>query len=252
MITSYVGGTIDCVDVIDPARRALRRRVTFAAAQVEPRDVARARWRGRRVDDLDDDQVTSRTACYRPGRHGPCRQPAGARTNHPGYGACRSHGGGSRAQEGAWRVAHELAAELDVTPWDSLLLAVRSSAARRAWLHRRYVDLLGEDAEAVTTRRATGEDLGELPSALRPEVTKLLRELRAEERHMAVVSHAAIHAGVAERIVQQVELDGVLVAEAIAAGLDALQLDGDARIAAFAAAHGRLELEARQFDGGST
>jgi len=141
-------------------------------------------------------------------------------------------------------MARELADQLNVTPWDALLVATRAAAARRAWLHARLVELLEEDDERFTLQRATGENLGELAGALRPEATKVLRELRAEDRHMAQVSAAAIAAGVAERVVRQIELDGVLVAESITAALDAIGLEGDARIRAFAAAHGRLELEA--------
>lgn len=143
-------------------------------------------------------------------------------------------------------MAMNVAAQLNVSPWDALLLEVRRSAGRCAWLDAR----LAEDVSRDETRRAAehvlddpadvAADLGGLPAGVR----SLLRESRNERRHLAVVSKAAIDAGVAERLVRQVELEGQLVAAAIVAGLDVLALDPDQRARALAAAHARLtELE---------
>lgn len=144
-------------------------------------------------------------------------------------------------------MAIEVADQLNVSPWDALLLEVRRSAGRCAWLDARLAAVVRRDDErreverVLDDRDAGQEDDGGLPRG----AGSLLKESRNERRHLAVVAKAAIDAGVAERLVRQVELEGQLVAAAIVAGLDALALEPEQRARALAAAHTRLnELEA--------
>lgn len=117
-----------------------------------------------------------------------------------------------------------MARELDVSPWDALLLAVRVAAARVTWVD--------EQLRSVTA--ATDGD----PTDVR--VLELLRQSRAERRLMAQSAKAAIDAGVAERLVRQVELEGRVLADALDAALAAVGASPDARLNALEAAHRTL------------
>jgi hypothetical protein len=157
---------------------------------------------------------------------------AGEGTRHAGYGPCVAHG---RAEEHrAWELALEIAAERQVSPWDALLLGVRLAAGRVAWV----------DEEL---RRATLASDGEPSAAVR----NWLKESRLERTLLARTAKAAIDAGVAERLVRQVELEGQLVAEVLGRTLDALELTAEQRQTAFAVAHREL-LALESADGPAT
>jgi hypothetical protein len=121
-------------------------------------------------------------------------------------------------------MALEVARELDVSPWEALLLAVRRAAGRVAWVD-----------EQLT--RSTRENDGDMNAK---EITKWLSESRKERTLLARTAKAAIDAGVAERLVRQVELEGRVVAEVLGRVLDRLSLDADQRQLAFATAHEEL------------
>jgi len=121
-------------------------------------------------------------------------------------------------------MALEVARELDVSPWEALLLAVRRAAGRVAWV----------DEQLVEATRAHDGDVNH------KDVTKWLSESRKERTLLARTAKAAIDAGVAERLVRQVELEGRVVAEVLGRVLDRLSLDPDQRQLAFATAHEEL------------
>lgn len=118
----------------------------------------------------------------------------------------------------------DVAQELNVSPWEALLKSVRLSAGRVQWVD-------------VQLREATLRNDGDESAA---EVRMWLKESREERRHMAQVSKAAIDAGVAERLVRNVELEGKVVAEVIGRTLDALDLAPELRVKAFEVAHTQL------------
>jgi hypothetical protein len=118
----------------------------------------------------------------------------------------------------------DVARELNVSPWDALLKATRLAAGRVAW-----VDLQLDEAT-----RANDGDAGT------PAVRNWLKESRLERTLLARTAKAAIDAGVAERLVRQVELEGRLVAEVLGRTLDALELTAEQRQTAFATAHREL------------
>lgn len=118
----------------------------------------------------------------------------------------------------------DVARELNVSPWDALLRATRLAAGRVAW-----VDLQLDEA----TRASDGD-----PGT--PAVRNWLKESRLERTLLARTAKAAIDAGVAERLVRQVELEGRLVAEVLGRTLDALELTAEQRQTAFATAHREL------------
>jgi hypothetical protein len=156
---------------------------------------------------------------------------AGEGTRHAGFGPCRAHG--SAAQHRAWELALDVARELDVSPWEALLRATRLAAGRVAWV----------DAQLAEATRA--ED-----GAPGPAVRRWLDESRRERALLARTAKAAVDAGVAERLVRQVELEGRLVAEVLGRTLDALELSAEQRQVAFATAHRELlQLEAADVEG---
>jgi len=148
--------------------------------------------------------------------------PAGDGTKHQGFGPCRIHG--RAVEHRAWEMAMDVARELHISPWEALLKSVRLSAGRAEWV----------DAQL---REATRRNDGEESAA---EVRIWLKESRDERTHLAKVAKAAIDAGVAERLVRNVELEGQLVAEVIGRVLDKLALDPAMRVLAFEEAHRQL------------
>lgn len=121
-------------------------------------------------------------------------------------------------------MALEVARELNVSPWEALLLAVRRAAGRVAWVDQQL---------EVAVRENDGN-----PTA-RP-VQRWLAESRSERALLARTAKAAIDAGVAERLVRQVELEGQVIADVLGHVLDRLELDAEQRLAAFGAAQERL------------
>jgi hypothetical protein len=125
-------------------------------------------------------------------------------------------------------MALEIAREENVSPWDALLRATRLAANRVAWVDQQLAHVVAEH---------DGEPFA-------PAVRAALKESRLERTLLARTAKSAVDAGVAERLVRQVELEGRLVAEVLGRTLDALELTQDQRQTAFAVAHRELlELE---------
>jgi hypothetical protein len=121
-------------------------------------------------------------------------------------------------------MAMDVARELHISPWEALLKSVRLSAGRAEWV----------DAQL---RESVQRNDGEMTSG---EVVHWLKESRLERTMLAKVAKAAIDAGVSERLVRNVELEGQLVAEVIGRVLDKLALDPAMRVLAFEEAHRQL------------
>jgi hypothetical protein len=118
----------------------------------------------------------------------------------------------------------DVARELNISPWDALLHSVRVAAGRAAWVD-------------VQLREAVRRNDGEEGNA---EVRGWLKESRHERMMLARVAKAALDAGVAERLVRNVELEGEIVAEVIGRVLDKLGLAPEQRVLAFDEAHRQL------------
>lgn len=160
------------------------------------------------------------TVNYADGR--PCGAWAGRNTDHEGYGPCSNHE--KRYHRELWKMAFDIANELDISPWDALLLSVRRAAGRVKWV---------DDQLQEATRRNDGD-----PTA--KEVRFWLKESRNERRMLAQVSKAAVDSGIADRLVRQIELEGRIVADAIATALDSLDLTPEQRMKALTRAHEHL------------
>lgn len=129
-----------------------------------------------------------------------CHQPKGWETDHVGYGLCRHHGGNTSYEraKGAWLMAHAIARELNVSPWEALLAEVRRASGEVAFY----------DAKVA---QATSDD--DLLGDYSPWVSKW----EDARKNLVRVSKVAIDAGVTERFVRQVESDsqrlmGLLIA----------------------------------------
>ena len=204
-------------------------------------DVRRAQERVRFGDGLgvDADEVTwpargpDVTPCFGRIKVGPnrgqlCTRWAGAGTEHAGVGACWQHGGNSEAgrREGAWIVAHGFARALDVTPWEALLTAVKIAAGRVAWIESklgtaysdRQLEPPGEDSGRAGRAGEDGDNLN-----------YWVKQSEVWHDRLARVSKLAIDAGVAERLVRQLELEAQLMLRATQLTLDELGLDDEVR-----------------------
>lgn len=84
---------------------------------------------------------------------GVCRRPAGAGTNHVGFGRCKLHGGATPNHDLAAARAHldEIAAHLDLPdplPHEALQFCVRAVAAQVEYCSRQIATLTPEEAVA--------------------------------------------------------------------------------------------------------
>lgn len=162
-----------------------------------------------------------------------CTNGAGEGTGHEGVGLCYKHKGndGRGKVQGAILMAHAYAQELDVTPWQALLSQVRLLANQVEWLRLRVIE--AENIRGAAAIRPGGSDFDWV----------LMLEARGER--LAKVSKMAIDAGVAERLVKQIELEAESMFRAALAGLDAAGIQGPTREKMLEGMAGKLlEIEA--------
>lgn len=158
-----------------------------------------------------------------------CDKPAGQGTRHPGHGTCIWHKGGQRHVEEAWAMAQEIAAERNVTPHEALLDLVRTATGRAAWVDGVLAAQMREHVEA-------GGD----PLKPPPSLTKWLAQSRDERKLAAATAKQAVDAGVMVALERRLDLEGELVATALSAALDVLDLDHEQRVKALGAAQQHL------------
>jgi hypothetical protein len=118
------------------------------------------------------------------------------RRDHPGE--YRRRGGWTSRWERAvraWEEALTVADELDIQPHEALLMGVRIAAFKVATHERRYGEVLAEHDGRV-------ED---------PEVRLIARESRLERALLWKNSKAAVDAGLAERLVRNVEMEAKII-----------------------------------------
>lgn len=126
-------------------------------------------------------------------------------------------------------MAQELAAERNITPHEALLGLVKTAAARAAWTDNIIFQQLREHV-------ANGGDPLRPPDELKP----WLAQSREERKLAAGTAKQAVDAGVMVALERRLDLEGELVAAALGAALDALDLPHEQRVAALEAAQGRL------------
>lgn len=158
-----------------------------------------------------------------------CCNKAGQGTKHPGYGHCFWHKGSQRHVEEAWAMAHEIAANQNVTPHEALLDLVRTATGRAAWVDNVLAQQMRDHVEA-------GGDPLNPPKSL----NQWLAQSRLERKLAAATAKQAVDAGVMVALERRLDMEGELVASALAAALDALELDQDRRMLALGAAQQHL------------
>lgn len=140
----------------------------------------------------------------------PCAQRAGQGTDYKGIGGhCVAHGGAKKQGRaiGAWYMAHQFAQELDVSPWEALLLVIRITAGRLRYIES-VLSMASSDAEIdgslapVENGMPTGvAENGEVTTGR--NLTWWVEKSESERDRLAKVSKAAIDAGVAQLLIEK-------------------------------------------------
>jgi hypothetical protein len=102
----------------------------------------------------------------------------------------------------------EIAGQLDISPWDALLTAVRISAFKVATYEQKIAELTGQHGLDALKPGEMAHDWVQLSFQ--------------ERRHFARVAKAAVDAGVAERLVRQVEMESRIIVRVLGRTLDDL------------------------------
>lgn len=218
-----------------PRNRDWPREVLEAAAEARDRARLGDGWA------VDGDEITwpqrgpDVTPCLATIRRGRragelCQVRAGAGTEHEGVGRCARHGGNTEAgrREGAWVVAHGFARSLDVTPWEGLLTAVKIAAGRVAWIEGKLAGAQVDRQLEPVNNESTSE-AGRDEDHQGTNLAYWVKQAEVWHDRLARVSKLAIDAGVAERLVRQLELEAQLMLRATHLTLDELGLDVETR-----------------------
>lgn len=126
-------------------------------------------------------------------------------------------------------MASEIAREQNITPHEALLGLVRTATSRAA-----YIDTV------IHERLRTHVDQGGDPLQPPKELMPWLKQSREERRLAAGTAKQAVDAGVMVALERRLDLEGELVAAALSAALDALELDHEQRVKALGAAQQHL------------
>lgn len=161
-----------------------------------------------------------------------CPNRAGQGTAHYGAGACVAHGGAKAKGRalGAWIMAHAFAQQLNVNPWDALLMAVRIAAGKVAYIE--YVLGTAHDDLELEGRAVRSGDDGLLvhPDTGEPLGVGQYRDLswwveKGELWHdrLARCAKMAVDAGIAAWQVEKVEQEAQAIARVLNAVIDGLE-----------------------------
>ena len=126
-------------------------------------------------------------------------------------------------------MAQDIAREQNITPHEALLGLVRSATARTA-----YVETV------ISERLRAHVESGGDPLTPPRELMTWLKQSREERRLAAATAKQAVDAGVMVALERRLDLEGELVASALAAALDALDLGAEQRMRALGAAQQHL------------
>lgn len=233
-------------DIEEASRRAYDRLQYGDASRL---NVAELTWGGEGETTAQLRRNPDVTLCYARIETGPnrgylCDRPAGMNTSHPGVGRCRQHGGETPEglREGAWVVAHAFARALDVTPWEGLLTAVKIAAGRVAFCEAKL-------GTAYTDRQLEppNESFGVAGDPGQDNLHYWVKQAEVWHDKLARVSKLAIDAGVAERLVRQIELEAQLMLRATSLTFEELGLNDELRERALGIMSRKLlELEAAE------
>ena len=198
-------------------------------------DVENLSWAGEGQTTAELQRNPDVTLCFALVESGPnrgllCQKPAGAGTTHPGVGLCYRHGGNTERglREGAWIVAHAFARALDVTPWEGLLTAVKVAAGKLAFCEQKIAQA-EVDRQLEPPSESAISEAGRTHDAQGNNLHFWVKQSELWHDKLARVSQMAIQAGVAERLVRQVELEAQLMLRATSLTFEELGLSEDVR-----------------------
>ena len=126
-------------------------------------------------------------------------------------------------------MAQDIAAERNITPHEALLDLVRTATGRAAWVDNVLAQQMRDHVD-------NGGDPLKPPNSL----NHWHAQSRLERKLAAATAKQAVDAGVMAALERRLDLEGELVASALAAALDALELDPDQRMRALGAAQQHL------------
>lgn len=139
-----------------------------------------------------------------------CMKQAGQGTDHLAWGMCMAHGGAKRygRAHAGWLMAHKFAEELDVSPWEALLMVIRITAGKVRYCEA-VLATAQDDKELegrVDETQVTGVVVGGADDGAVTTGRNLSWWVATSERErmmLAKVSKAAIDAGVAQLLIEK-------------------------------------------------
>lgn len=148
---------------------------------------------------------------------GTCRKPAGAGTDHVGFGSCKLHAGSTPngRKHAARVVAESLAVELDLAPHDALMWCVRVAAGELAFLTTKVAQLEQTALLVEHVRERDSDDGSFVERTSNAQLHVWIRARQDAAERLAKFAKLAIDAGVAERHVRVAEQYGELIAQLI-------------------------------------
>lgn len=163
-----------------------------------------------------------------------CTLDAGHGTDHPGYGACRYHGGNSPSlkKSAVKAQVRDLAQELDMDPHDALLFTVRLAAGVVKWLRDKISELEDPDESQTAVDRAADAAVLQM----------YMEQYGTERDRLAKAAKLAIDAGIDERRIALEEDQGEAIAKAFQGVFADLDLTPEQKRAAPAVVRKHLTL----------
>lgn len=171
-----------------------------------------------------------------PGAAETCTQAAGWGTNHPGFGACKLHGGSTTnggkaaAKQATAAAAATYGLPIVIDAHTALLQEIHRTQGHVTWLAQ-VVATIDQDglvwglSEDVVGGKNHGKTFKAAPNIW-------LSLYQTERKHLASVSAAAIKAGIDERRLELEKNQSTAISTAFFAMLDALNLTDDQRVLA--------------------
>jgi hypothetical protein len=114
------------------------------------------------------------------------------------------------------------AGELQVSPWDALLIEVRRSAWRSQWIDER-VDAAAKSEQALMAQEHDweAEPFAKACDARSRDLREWVKLSREERAHGANVARAAVSAGLSERYIESVQAEARMIANVLQRALQA-------------------------------
>lgn len=151
-----------------------------------------------------------------------CKNPAGAGTDHLGWGVCRWHGGTSPShmiKASRDQLAHRMRAfgtPLEIDPGGALLGEVKRSAGIVGWLE----EVIAEFSQIpIEDLRANARNILQTMGNEGREIAVWVKLYQEERKMLRAAASEAIRLNIAERHVQLAEEQGRLIAHVIQAVL---------------------------------